>query len=141
MTDFLIKLFIKNDQDTANEKVRTKHGTLASVTGIILNILLFAGKLIIGLLTASMAILADAFNNIADAGSALVTMLGFRLASKPVDKSHPLGHGRFEYIAGFLVDVAIIFVGGELLISSIERLFNPTPVQTETATFFIFKKQ
>ena len=137
MTNLLIKLFIKNPENTGDERVRAKYGGLASVTGIILNALLFLAKLDLGLLTASMAIMADAFNNIADAGSSLVTMLGFRLAAKPVDKEHPLGHGRFEYIAGFLVDMAILLVGGELLLSSVERIFTPASVQTETVTFFI----
>ena len=137
MTNLLIKLFIKNPADTNDDGVRARYGGLASVTGIILNFLLFLSKLILGLLTASMAILADAFNNIADAGSSLITMLGFRLAAKPVDKDHPLGHGRFEYIAGFLVDMAILFVGGELLFSSMERIFTPTSIQTEIITFFI----
>ena len=137
MTNLLIKLFIKNPENTGDERVRAKYGGLASVTGIILNALLFLAKLALGLLTASMAIMADAFNNIADAGSSLVTMLGFRLAAKPVDKEHPLGHGRFEYIAGFLVDMAILLVGGELLLSSVERIFTPASVQTETVTFFI----
>ena len=137
MTDLLIKLFIKNPKNTNDEKVRTKYGTLASVTGIILNALLFLAKLTVGILTASVAIVADAFNNIADAGSSLVTMLGFRLAAKPVDKEHPLGHGRFEYIAGFLVDLAILLVGAELLFSSAERILAPTSVTVETATFFV----
>ena len=137
MSNLLIKLFVKNKEDTKNEKVRAAYGALASVTGILLNLLLFVGKLTIGLLTASMAILADAFNNITDAGSAIVTMLGFRLAGKPVDKEHPLGHGRFEYISAFIVDMVIVLVGAELLLSSIERIFNPSPVQTGTVTFLI----
>lgn len=137
MSNLLIKLFIKNKEDTKNEKVRSAYGTLASVTGIILNFLLFVGKLAVGLFTASVAILADAFNNITDAGSSIVTMLGFRLANKPVDKHHPLGHGRFEYISGFIVDMVILLVGAELLTSSIERIFSPAPVQTGTVTFLI----
>ena len=137
MSNLLIKLFIKNKDDTKNETVRTAYGTLASVTGIVLNLFLFIGKLIIGLLTASMAILADAFNNVTDAGSAVVTMLGFRLANKPVDKDHPLGHGRFEYISGFIVDMVILLVGAELLFSSIERIFTPSAMQIGTTTFFI----
>ncbi len=137
MSNLLIKLFIKNKDDTKNETVRTAYGTLASVTGIVLNLFLFIGKLIIGLLTASMAILADAFNNVTDAGSAVVTMLGFRLANKPVDKDHPLGHGRFEYISGFIVDMVILLVGAELLFSSIERIFAPSTMQIGTTTFLI----
>lgn len=137
MSNLLVKLFIKNKEDTKNEKARSAYGTLASVTGIILNFLLFVGKLAVGLFTASVAILADAFNNITDAGSSIVTMLGFRLANKPVDKHHPLGHGRFEYISGFIVDMVILLVGAELLTSSIERIFSPAPVQTGTVTFLI----
>lgn len=137
MSNLLIKLFIKNKEATKDEKVRSAYGTLASVTGIILNFLLFVGKLTVGLFTASVAILADAFNNITDAGSSIVTMLGFRLASKPVDKHHPLGHGRFEYISGFIVDMVILLVGAELLTSSIERIFSPASVQTGTVTFLI----
>ena len=95
MTDLLIRLFVRNKEDVKNEKVRSSYASLASLTGILLNVLLFIGKLVMGLLTASVAIIADAFNNISDAGSSLVTMIGFRLSAKPVDKEHPLGHGRF----------------------------------------------
>ena len=91
-----------------------------------LNILLFAGKFTLGLLSASVAIIADAFNNISDAGSSVVTMIGFRLAEKPVDKEHPLGHGRLEYISGFIVDMLIILVGFELFTSSVDKILHPT---------------
>ena len=137
MTNLLIKLFVKNRDDLKNERVRGAHATLASATGIILNLLLFAGKLIMGLITASISVLADALNNLSDAGSSIVTMIGFRLAAKPVDKEHPLGHGRFEYITGFIVDAVIILVGAELLIGSVERIFTPTTPTTGTATLII----
>ena len=137
MSELLLRLFIKNRQDIKDERVRTAHATLASVTGILLNLLLFIGKLIMGLISASIAVVADALNNLSDAGSSIVTMFGFRLAAKPVDKEHPLGHGRFEYITGFIVDAVIIFVGAELLISSVERLFSPTQPTAGTATFII----
>ena len=137
MTNLLIRLFVRKKNDVKNEKVRSAYALLASLTGILLNILLFVGKLVIGLITASVAIIADAFNNISDAGSALVTMIGFRLSSKPVDKEHPLGHGRFEYISGFIVDMVILLVGAELLISSIERIISPQPVTANVATFII----
>ncbi|MBQ8374458.1 MAG: cation transporter [Clostridia bacterium] len=137
MTDLLIKIFVKNHEQTNDEQVRAGHATLASITGILLNILLFCGKLTMGLITASVAIVADAFNNISDAGSSLVTIIGFRLSAKPVDKEHPLGHGRFEYISGFIVDVIILLVGAELMISSIERIVSPTPVQSGSATIII----
>ena len=137
MSELLLRLFIKNRQDIKDERVRTAHATLASVTGILLNLLLFIGKLIMGLISASIAVVADALNNLSDAGSSIVTMFGFRLAAKPVDKEHPLGHGRFEYITGFIVDAVIIFVGAELLISSVERLFSHTQPTAGTATFII----
>ena len=137
MTNLLLRLFVKNRDDLKNERVRTAHATLATVTGILMNLLLCAGKLVMGLLTASIAVVADALNNLSDAGSSLVTMIGFRLAAKPVDKEHPLGHGRFEYITGFIVDAVIIFVGLELLISSIERIFTPTETTAGTATLII----
>ena len=137
MTNLLIKLFVKNRDDVKNERVRGAHATLASVTGILMNLLLFVGKFIMGLITASISVLADALNNLSDAGSSIVTMIGFRLAAKPVDKEHPLGHGRFEYVTGFIVDAVIILVGAELLISSVERIFTPTTPTTGTATLII----
>lgn len=137
MTNLLLRLFVKNRDDLKNEHVRGAHATLASITGILLNLLLFVGKLVMGLLTASISVLADALNNLSDAGSSIVTMIGFRLAAKPVDKEHPLGHGRFEYITGFIVDAVIILVGAELLIGSVERIFTPTTPTTGTATLII----
>jgi cation diffusion facilitator family transporter len=137
MTNLLLRLFVKNRDEVKNERVRAAHATLASVTGILLNLLLFVGKLVMGLLTASISVLADAMNNLSDAGSSIVTMIGFRLAAKPVDKEHPLGHGRFEYITGFIVDAVIILVGAELLIGSVERIFTPTTPTTGTATLII----
>ena len=125
MTNFLIKLFIGKNADVNNPKIRAKHAHLAGFTGIIVNILLFAGKLTIGLLSFSVSIIADAFNNISDAGSSIVTLLGVRLANKPVDKEHPLGHGRYEYVAGFIVDMLIILVGFELFKGSIEKIITP----------------
>ena len=105
--------------------MRGKYASLAGFTGIVVNILLFVGKLVVGLLAGSVAIIADAFNNISDAGSSVVTLIGFRLASKPVDKEHPLGHGRLEYVTGFIVDVIIILVGFELFKSSLDKILNP----------------
>lgn len=137
MTNLLLRLFVKNRDDLKNERVRGAHATLASITGILVNLLLFVGKLVMGLLTASISVLADALNNLSDAGSSIVTMIGFRLAAKPVDKEHPLGHGRFEYITGFIVDAVIILVGAELLIGSVERIFTPTTPTTGTATLII----
>ncbi|MBO4939525.1 MAG: cation transporter [Clostridia bacterium] len=136
MTDFLIKIFIKN-KDKNDPAVREKYASLAGFTGIVVNVLLFIGKLIVGILSASVAIIADAFNNISDAGSAIVTLIGFRLSNKPVDKEHPLGHGRLEYISGFIVDMLIILVGFELFKSSFEKILHPTMPAVETITFIL----
>lgn len=125
MTNFLIKLFLK-DKSPADPANRGKFATLASVTGILLNLLLFAGKLTVGIFAASVAMIADAFNNVSDAGSSFVTLIGFRLAGKPVDKEHPLGHGRLEYVTGFIVDMLIILVGFELFKSSIGKILSPS---------------
>ena len=125
MINLLIKLFVGKNADASDSKVRAKYASLAGITGIIVNVLLFIGKLTVGILAASVAIIADAGNNIADAGSAIVALIGFHLASKPVDKEHPLGHGRLEYIAGFIVDMLIILVGFELITSSVDKIFNP----------------
>lgn len=137
MTDFFIKLFIKNKNDLSSPKVRGQYATLASVTGIVLNVLLFIGKLTLGLLAASVAIIADAFNNVSDAGSAVIALIGFRLAAKPVDKEHPLGHGRLEYVAAFIVDMFIILVGFELLKGSIEKIITPTLPSVGNATLIL----
>ena len=125
MINLLIKLFVGKNADASDSKVRAKYASLAGITGIIVNVLLFIGKLTVGILAASVAIIADAGNNIADAGSAIVALIGFHLASKPVDKEHPLGHDRLEYIAGFIVDMLIILVGFELITSSVDKIFNP----------------
>lgn len=126
MINFLIRLFTGKNDNLPPEKLRARLGALASGTGIFLNILLFAGKLTVGFLGASVAIMADAFNNISDAGSAIIALIGFRMATKPVDKEHPQGHGRIEYIAGFIVDMLIILVGFELLKTSIGKIVTPT---------------
>lgn len=125
MTNFLIRLFVGKNKTPDTPAVRSKYASLAGITGILVNILLFAGKLTVGILSASVAIIADAFNNISDAGSSLVSLIGFRLANKPVDKEHPLGHGRLEYVTGFIVDMLIILVGFELFKSSIGKIADP----------------
>ncbi|MBQ7923906.1 MAG: cation transporter [Clostridia bacterium] len=137
MTDFLIRIFIGKNKDVNNPSTRSKYATLAGVTGILLNILLFAGKLTMGILSFSVAIIADAFNNISDAGSSIVTLLGVRLANKPVDKEHPLGHGRYEYVSGFIVDMLIILVGFELLKGSIEKIIEPILPNVGNASLII----
>ena len=125
MINLLIRLFVGKNKDTNDLAVRSKYMSLAGFTGIIVNVLLFIGKLTVGILSASVAIIADAFNNISDAGSSIITLIGFRLANKPVDKEHPLGHGRLEYISGFIVDMLIILVGFELFKSSVNKIMYP----------------
>lgn len=137
MTDFLIRIFIGKNTDPTESKTRGKYASLAGFTGILLNVLLFAGKLVLGILAGSVAIIADAFNNISDAGSAVVTLIGFRLASKPVDKEHPLGHGRLEYVSGFIVDMVIILVGFELLTSSFEKIMAGAIPTVGNVTLFV----
>ncbi len=137
MTDFLIRIFIGKKADPTESKTRGKYASLAGFTGILLNVLLFAGKLVLGILAGSVAIIADAFNNISDAGSAVVTLIGFRLASKPVDKEHPLGHGRLEYVSGFIVDMVIILVGFELLTSSFEKIMSSALPTVGNVTLFV----
>ena len=134
MTNLLIRLFVGKNKDPNDPKVRGRYASMAGFTGILLNLLLFAGKLTLGVIAGSVAIIADAFNNISDAGSAIVTLIGFRLACKPVDKEHPLGHGRAEYVTGFIVDMLIILVGFELFKSSIDKIVHPTTPTVGLAT-------
>ena len=125
MTNMLIKLFIRDYQKIDNPAVRARYGTLSGGTGIVLNLILFSIKLISGLTTASISIVADAFNNLSDAGSSLVTFLGFKLAQRPADDEHPFGHGRYEYVAGLAISIVIFLVGVELAKSSFDKILNP----------------
>ncbi len=127
MISILSKIFLK-DKSKESPQGRRAWGALCSIVGIALNILLFAGKLIAGTIAGSIAITADAFNNLSDAGSSLITLIGFRFAGKKPDPEHPFGHGRFEYISGLLVSVIIVVVGVELMTSSIGKIINPEPI-------------
>lgn len=137
MTNLLIRLFIKNRDNVEDNGVRTQYAMLSSITGIIANVLLFVGKLVVGILSFSVSIIADAFNNISDAGSAIVTLIGFKFSGKHADKKHPLGHGRLEYISAFIVDVLIIFVGVELFKTSIEKIITPSDMNISTVTLVL----
>ena len=128
MIESIAKIFIKNYQDVKNPAVRQRYGVLSGMTGILLNLLLFVGKLLAGVLTGAISVTADAFNNLGDAGSSIVTLVGFRMAGKPADGEHPFGHGRIEYIAGLLVSLAILVMGVELLSSSFEKILHPEEV-------------
>ncbi len=129
MTKLLIRLFIKNAEQTEDPAVRSRYGTLAGVTGIICNVLLFAAKLIIGILSASLSITADAVNNLADASSSIMTMVGFHLSKKPADDEHPYGHARFEYLSGLGVAALILVIGFQLAKDSVDKILHPTPVE------------
>ena len=137
MLKFLAKMFIKTPREYDDPTTRRAYGVLCGAIGILLNILLFAGKFIAGSLAKSVAVTADAFNNLADAGSSVITMIGFRLAGQKPDKEHPFGHGRFEYIAGLLVSAAIILMGVELLKTSVEKIIAPQAVEFSVLTALI----
>ena len=125
MTNLLIKLFIKDKDNIQNQEVRGKYAMLSSITGIVVNVLLSIFKIIIGAIANSMSIISDGLNNVSDAGSSIVTMIGFKMSQKKVDSDHPWGHGRMEYITALFVDILIILVGFELLQSSVEKIIHP----------------
>lgn len=125
MTELLLKIFIKNSNDTDNPVVRQKYGMLSGIVGITCNIILFLLKFLAGIITGAVSVAADAFNNLSDAGSSIVTFIGFKVSGKPADTEHPFGHGRIEYISGLIVAAAIIVMGAELFRSSVARIFNP----------------
>ena len=125
MTNFLIKLFIKDKDKVEDNEVRGKYAMLSSITGIVVNILLSVFKLVIGVIANSMSIISDALNNVTDAGSSIITMIGFKMSQKKVDSDHPWGHGRMEYITALFVDILIIMVGFELLQNSVEKIIHP----------------
>ena len=128
MTELLVKLFVKNSKDTKDTKVRLAYGNLAGIVGILCNVLLFAGKYIIGTLFGSIAIAADAVNNLSDASSNIVSLLGFKLGSKKADEEHPYGHARYEYLAGLVVCVIIVAIGLSLAKESILKVIHPSEV-------------
>lgn len=137
MTFLLIRLFIKNHNDVNDPNVRAKYGILSGGIGIFVNVLLCCVKFAVGSFTNSIAIVADAANNLSDAGSSAVTLIGFKLSGKPADKEHPFGHGRTEYITAFIVALIIIFMGFELLKSSAEKIVNPEPIRFSVASAVI----
>ena len=124
MSSLLIRLFIKNSNNRTDPKVRERYGVLAGIVGIVCNFLLFAIKLFVGLVSGSISIVADAFNNLSDLGSSLISIFGFRMALKPADPDHPYGHGRFEYVSALIVSGLIMIMGFELIKGSIEKLIN-----------------
>ncbi len=129
MTNLLIKLFIRDSENILNVSVRTAYGTLGSIMGIIVNIILAIAKYIVGAISGSISVTADAINNLSDAGSSIVSLFGVKLSAKPADKGHPYGHGRIEYISASIVAFLVLLMGIELLKSSVTKIANPEPVQ------------
>ncbi|WRS26367.1 cation diffusion facilitator family transporter [Oscillospiraceae bacterium MB08-C2-2] len=128
MTDFLIRLLVKNPSQTENPAVREGYARLAGVVGIVSNLLLFAAKMVIGTLAGSIAITADAVNNLSDCGSSVITLVGFRLSRMPADEEHPYGHARIEYLSGLAVAMIVMVIGLDFLKSSFQKILAPQPV-------------
>lgn len=137
MVNLMRRLWIRNYENIGEEKVRTAHGKLASFFGIFSNMILFAIKLFAGILSGSIAIIADSINNLSDMASSVITLVGFKLASAPADKEHPYGHQRIEYITGLVVSIIILFVGGSLLKTSIEKMIGHEPTQVDAIVLYI----
>lgn len=137
MTDFLVNKFIKDSTNIESTEVRTRYGMLASVVGIFCNVLLFSVKLTIGLILSSLAVTADAFNNLSDAASSIISFIGVKMAGKPADAEHPFGHGRIEYIAALIVSFLVIEVGFTFLKSSISKILHPEEISFDLVPFVI----
>ena len=137
MTNFLIRLFIKDKDNVKDPAVRNKYAMLLNITGIVANIFLSLAKFILGTISASVALIADAFNNISDAVSNIVSIFGFYLSSKHADKKHPHGHGRLEYITALIVDIMIVIVGIELFFVSIDKIKHPQMPNLNTLMLFV----
>lgn len=137
MTDFLVSKFIKDSTNIESTEVRTRYGILASVVGIFCNVLLFSVKLVIGLILSSLAVTADAFNNLSDAASSIISFIGVKMAGKPADAEHPFGHGRIEYIAALIVSFLVIEVGFTFFKSSISKIMHPEEITFDLVPFII----
>ncbi|NCB92394.1 MAG: cation transporter [Clostridia bacterium] len=137
MTEFLVRRFVKDYESTEDNSVRTSYGVLSSFVGIFCNILLFAGKLTIGAFMHSIAVMADAFNNLSDAASSVISFIGVKMAEKPADEEHPFGHGRIEYISALIVSFIVIEVGISFLKSSFGKLSNPEDIAFNLVPFLI----
>ena len=137
MTELLLRLFIKDREHTEDPDTRADIGKLAGITGIVCNLLLFAGKLIMGLLSGALSVVADAVNNLTDASSSVVTLLGFRMAQQPADEDHPFGHARYEYLSGLAVSALILVIGFELATSSVKKIIHPEAVEFSYATIAV----
>ncbi len=125
MTELLSRLFVKNHTDTASPSVRSAYGSLVSIVGIVLNVILFAAKFSVGILFGSVSITADAVNNLSDAGSQIISLISFRISAKPADREHPFGHARIEYVASMIVSFLVLLIGVELFKESVSKIFSP----------------
>lgn len=128
MTRLLLRLFVNRYDDTDSPAVRAAVGRLAGVTGIVCNALLFLFKFILGIISGSVAVMADAANNLSDVSSSVITLVAFRISQKPADRDHPYGHARYEYLAGLAVAFLILLIGSQLVVNSLERIITPTNV-------------
>ena len=137
MTEFLIRHFVKDYEHTEEVSVRTQYGTLASVVGIFCNVLLFAAKAVIGLLMHSISVTADAFNNLSDAASSVIGLIGVKMAGKPADREHPFGHGRMEYITALVVSFLVIEEGFTFFKDAIGRIREPQPMEFSVVSVLI----
>lgn len=137
LTKLLLRLFVKDHEKVESAPVRAAVGKLSGFVGILCNLLLFAGKLVVGILSGSVSITADAMNNLTDAASSIVTLIGFRLAERPADEDHPYGHARYEYLSGLGVAALIVVIGFELAKGSVEKIFHPTAVEFTIPTVIV----
>ncbi len=137
MTNLLISLFIKNKDHVEDSSVRNAYGKMAGIVGIMCNLFLFAGKFFAGVITGAISITADAFNNLSDAASSIITLVGFDMAGKPADKDHPFGHGRMEYVSGLVVSLLILMMGVELFKSSVEKVLHPEIISEQWISYMI----
>ena len=137
MTELLIKTFIKDHEDTQKAEVRSAYAFLSGAVGICVNVLLFLSKIVIGLLTGAVSVIADAFNNLSDVASSVITVIGMKLAEQPADKEHPFGHGRIEYLTALCTSVMVLCVGFMLLFSSVKKIFIPEELSFSVVPFLI----
>lgn len=137
MIELLAKLLLKDTSDSKDPAVRRGYGRISCIVGIVLNIILFAGKYMAGMLSRSVAVMADSFNNLSDAGSSVITLVGFQMAGKKADLEHPFGHGRVEYLSGLIVSAMILVMGVELLRTSVKKIIHQETVDTSLVAFVV----
>ena len=137
MTRLFVRLFVKNSDDLKDPSVRIRIGYLGSITGIVLNVLLFSGKFIAGLICGAISVTADAFNNLSDAGSSIMSLVGFKMAAQPADEEHPFGHGGMEYVSGLIISFLILLMGFELAHESVLKMISPEDMTFSWLTLII----